>query len=435
MRNNLHTLFSPEAKGEKKPGNATSAQNSTANDADAVIRAARVPSVTLYRRHRADCPHLEDRYSRDCKCVIWMYWSQGDDHRRSTKTRSWKKAERIREEFEHFLDPLRAKLKRLTEDAERTRVKLADAIADFLSDAATVTKSATTRWIFKHLLASLSAWCESNGIHYLDEIRVPHLRRWRSTWISYRNETIRTYQAKVKKFFRFCVEQEWLGNNPMSLLTRIKGVPSRPTDYFNREEFEKLVEATYSLSDTHDRPNLAIRLRTMLLLRRWSGLRLGDAVPLERSRLMGDCILLRQSKTTRPVFVPLPHDVAQALREIPAGRNPNPRYFFWDGLNKGSAVHEWEREFNKLFRMADLRTPDGKPKRCHGQMLRDTFSVELLLAGVRIEEVSALLPPARDENVSAFFNEPLGCCQRQAARSTGDDCNFPFKLSHDCSLQ
>jgi hypothetical protein len=81
------------------------------------------------------------------------------------------------------------------------------------------------------------------------------------------------------------VRQGWLGNNPVRLLEPIEGAPSRPTGYFDREEFEKFVVATDSLPDSHARPNFAIRLRTMLLLRRWSGLRLGDAVTLERSRL------------------------------------------------------------------------------------------------------------------------------------------------------
>src|SRR6266850_136269 len=46
--------------------------------------------------------------------------------------------------------------------------------------------------------------------------------------------------------------------------------------------------------------------------------------------------------------------------------------------------------------------------------------------------VERLLPPARDENVGAFFNEPLGARQRHAARSTRDDCNLTLKLSHHC---
>jgi hypothetical protein len=38
--------------------------------------------------------------------------------------------------------------------------------------------------------------------------------------------------------------------------------------------------------------------------------------------------------------------------------------------------------------------------------------------------VQRLLSPARDENIGAFFNEPLGARQRHTARSARDDCNL-----------
>ena len=44
-----------------------------------------------------------------------------------------------------------------------------------------------------------------------------------------------------------------------------------------------------------------------------------------------------------------------------------------------------------MFKIADLRGDDGAPKRCHPHMLRDTFAVEMLLAGVPLEQVSILL--------------------------------------------
>jgi hypothetical protein len=49
--------------------------------------------------------------------------------------------------------------------------------------------------------------------------------------------------------------------------------------------------------------------------------------------------------------------------------------------------------------------------------------------------IERLLPPAHDENVGAFLNEPLGARQRHAARSTRDDCNLTLKLSYNCSLR
>jgi integrase len=70
----------------------------------------------------------------------------------------------------------------------------------------------------------------------------------------------------------------------------------------------------------------------------------------------------------------------------------NPAYFFWSGNGDArSAVQGYERSFRKLFRIANLTNPDGTRKRCRSHMFRDTFAVELLLAGVPIDQVSVLL--------------------------------------------
>ena len=114
---------------------------------------------------------------------------------------------------------------------------------------------------------------------------------------------------------------------------------------------------------------------------------------LERERLnQNNELLLYRAKTGVPVFVKLPPNVAKALREVPSGPKPNPRYFFWSGNGeKKSAVADWQRSFRKLFDMADLKKPDGTKKRCFPHMLRDTFAIELLLKDVPIDQVALLL--------------------------------------------
>ena len=86
---------------------------------------------------------------------------------------------------------------------------------------------------------------------------------------------------------------------------------------------------------------------------RRSGLRIRDALTLERTRLINDNLLLYQAKTGTPVYVPLPPKVAEELRTIPPGAKPNPRYFFWsgNGLSK-TAVADWQRSFRRLLRVA-----------------------------------------------------------------------------------
>ncbi|HMD44387.1 MAG TPA: site-specific integrase [Candidatus Acidoferrum sp.] len=134
----------------------------------------------------------------------------------------------------------------------------------------------------------------------------------------------------------------------------------------------------------HTAEQLRARVTAFLLLLRWSGLRIGDAVSLERARLTDDNrIRLYMAKTGEHVFVLIPAEVAQALRELP---NSNPAYFFWTsrGLVK-SVVASWQRTLRGLFVKAELG------KRCHPHMLRDTFAVHYLEAGMPIDQVSMLL--------------------------------------------
>ena len=105
---------------------------------------------------------------------------------------------------------------------------------------------------------------------------------------------------------------------------------------------------------------------------------------------MNCCCTVR--KTGNPVYVPLPKHVADSLRSIPPGPKPNPRYFFWSGNGSPkSEVGNWQRSFRRLFELSNIQHEDGRPKRCHPHMLRDTFAVEMLLAGVPLEQVSMLL--------------------------------------------
>jgi hypothetical protein len=87
----------------------------------------------------------------------------------------------------------------------------------------------------------------------------------------------------------------------------------------------------------------------------------------------------------------LPPTIAEALRNVPPGRNPNRRYFFWSGASRSSVVKGFGKAFRRLVELADIRNSDGTRKRCHPHMLRDTFAVENLLAEIPIDQVSKLL--------------------------------------------
>jgi len=113
-------------------------------------------------------------------------------------------------------------------------------------------------------------------------------------------------------------------------------------------------------------------------------------VTLERSRVGKDGrLFLYRAKTGVPVYVPLPPEAVNLLRDLP---NSNRRYFFWSGTcAREDAKKPWDKSLRRLFKSANLCEPDGTPKQCTAHMCRDTFAVELLLAGVPMDQVSLLL--------------------------------------------
>jgi integrase/recombinase XerD len=328
----------------------------------------------------------------------WLYINENSERRQvSAKTRSWDRAQDKAREIEE-------EAKRRAADAangkapppENEVVTVEKAIEDYLEDKRQQNCEPATLYkleiIFRKQFLRFVA---VKGLVYLTEITLAHLEEFRREW---KDGPLakKKKQERVLGFFYFCQRHGWIKQNPAAGLSRIRVKDMSVTDYFSRDEFNKLVDSTYvyqqKTKESAADP-IGTRLRALLLLMRWSGLAIRDAVTLERERLnKDDELLLYRAKTGRPVFVKLPPDVAKALRQVPPGPKPNPRYFFWSGNGeKKSAVADWQRSFRKLFDIADLKKPDLTKKRCFPHMLRDTFAIELLLKDVPIDQVALLL--------------------------------------------
>jgi integrase/recombinase XerD len=130
----------------------------------------------------------------------------------------------------------------------------------------------------------------------------------------------------------------------------------------------------------------AHRLKSLVLLMRYTGMRVSDAVTLTTDRLDGKRLFLYTQKTGVPVYTVLPDSVLQALEATP--RVADTRYF-WSGQGKReTAVCHWQMKLKKVFDLAGVSKGEGN---AISHRFRDTFAVELLLAGVPIERVSILL--------------------------------------------
>jgi hypothetical protein len=177
-------------------------------------------TVSVYTRHSSDCSKRDDKDCKRCDCMKSLYVFQGGrDFRFSAKTRSWDKAEMLKREVEDSLDPVKNELRRLKDAQQASRVAVADALETYLGDAARRgLKVETLRKMRRINGKQLGSWAKQNGLTYLDELTTTQLTRWRTTW-SLGPLASQKAQEMVRGFFRFCVDQRWLAQNPASQLS------------------------------------------------------------------------------------------------------------------------------------------------------------------------------------------------------------------------
>jgi integrase/recombinase XerD len=329
--------------------------------------------LTIFRRHLKSCPQTSRTYRR-CQCPIHVEGSLGGEAiRRALDLTTWGAASNVIAQWSAAgaVGVVREEPAQIEEAVTKY---LDDARARHLAEA-TLTKLTT---IFEK---QFLAWTKDIGLRYLKELTPERLTVWRSTWRDNALAASKKYQRAVG-FFYFCMRMKWLSENPMKSLHPPK-VKQDPTLPFAADEVNAIVSACdrFPLKGIYGEGNRK-RLRAMVLLLRYSGLRIRDAATLRRDRLQNGKLLLYMQKTGVPVFVPLPPHAVAALDDTP---NVHSNFFFWsgNGLPK-TTVADWQRSLRKLFEIAGVK--GGHPHR-----FRDTFAVELLLAGVPIDQVSILL--------------------------------------------
>jgi integrase len=295
--------------------------------------------------------------------------------RKTLNTRNWEKAQDIIREWEA----------EGTQAAEPEPVTIAQAWEEFLANAKARNLRVPTIYKYDLLSRQMDHFAHECGLRFLKEFDLPVLRRFRASWPNQNLGALKKLEY-LRAFFRFAHECKWIDDNPARKLESPK-VNQTPTMPFTPEHMTNILAACgkYGMKcrgGKYRGPENARRLRALVLLLRHSGLRIGDAVTLERSRISGDKLFLYTAKTGTPVYVPLPDFVLTALEAIP---KISKQYFFWSGESKlGSATGDWQRALKAVFKEAGI--PDG-----HAHRFRDTFAVGLLQAGVPMERVSVLL--------------------------------------------
>lgn len=330
--------------------------------------------LTIYRRHQRGCKHRsKGRKFRHCQCVIWVDGIlSGVEIRESLKMRDWQRAqEKVREWEAQDRRTVQAQAK--TIDA---------AWIEFLSDLEARRLADSTIRKYKLLKRQMEDLAKERGFRFLAEFDLPAVSQFRAGWKDGPRSSAKKLE-RLRAFFRFAQKRKWVSENPAADLKapRITLCPTMP---FTQPEMLRILAAIENYKDEFPGRGAenARRMRALVLLLRYTGMRIGDATSLTAERIEGNRLFLYTQKTGVPVNTVLPDFVVKALDATP---KTSEKHFFWDGeLKLETIVGSWRKRCARLFELAKVE--NGHPHR-----FRDTFAVELLLTGVPIERVSVLL--------------------------------------------
>ncbi len=248
---------------------------------------------------------------------------------------------------------------------------LADAFEAYLRDMQARNLRESTRKGYESLFRLLTAFTRDAGLESVAAISSGDLRKWREQWTC-APSTQGLRLARLKAFFSHAAAEGWVPESPARNIRPPKP-DSRPTMPLSTDEVAALLAAA------ERKP----KERALLLVLRYSGLAIQDAVTLERSAVCrnGD-LVLRRAKSGELVTVALP---AQVLATLDALEARGRRHYFWTGAGRPvTAAKYWRVRLKLVAKSAGVAG-------FHPHRLRDTFAVALLMAGLSMDDVSTLL--------------------------------------------
>ncbi|MFB3777139.1 MAG: tyrosine-type recombinase/integrase, partial [Bryobacteraceae bacterium] len=323
--------------------------------------------LSLYRRHTPECPHRAKGigYTR-CSCPIWVYGEvEGGVIRESMKTRDWARANR-----------------RLAKRETGAKAKpLAEAIAAFIEYCSYLEPSTLRK--YRNVLNQLAAFA-GKRIRDVADLSVETLDQYRAGRKLARTTATKELQT-LRQFFAFCLERGWTEQNPAKKIKAPTNARPQPVEPYTPEQVAQILAAADQIGrGAYER----LRARAMVLLLRYTGLRVSDVATLGRDRVSKGKILVRTQKTGGLVYLPVPVDLEWALEVLPAPRGVQgaPTHFFWnpETMTRRCMVGVAERTLAAVFRKSGV-------VKAHAHRFRHTLATEILSNGGTEQEAADVL--------------------------------------------
>jgi integrase/recombinase XerD len=351
--------------------------------------------LTLYRRHTKRCPALALgldgpalRAYTSCTCPIWIYGhlDNGDYYEReSLGLTDWKAAEAKR-------DSLYAQAK----DVQVHGPRISECITLYLQSRKHEL-SPKTLGQYTLYLDRLCRWCASRGVHFMSELGVDLVERFKFEGLPEVEESTRgLVVAKVRAFLSDAHRRGWMAEHLAHRVRPHHSEEQEPGAPFTPEELQCILAGTARMGHNGDHGYASVpeTFRLLLELMLETGMRCGDAVQYSPSNCKlgteGAWIYRFTPQKSRRDRKPKAHEVflSPALKLAIDGCRwlSQSHPFAWAVYGGGPSYLAGEVG----YRMRAIGKKCGI-ENCRPHRLRDTFAVNALLAGVSLTDVSHLL--------------------------------------------
>jgi site-specific recombinase XerD len=323
--------------------------------------------LKAYRRHAASCPKTNPEDLK-CSCPLWMYgWRDGEPIRQSMGTRNLQDAYR---QIALLEDPHAPQLK-----------PVAEAIEAYKQHNRSL--EAATQRKYSNVLKNFLAYSERARLKYLADWGVEELDDYRSAR-KLASSTAATELTILRTFLAFSIERRWIADNPAQKIKPPRNLKPAEVVPYEPSEITRMLAAcdVFGIS-SYER----LRARAMVLVMRYTGLRVSDVATLRRDRIQNGQIFLHTKKTGGMVFLPIPKPLEDALAAVPVPRGApaHSRCYFWNETSAQSTiVGTTERTLFSVFKRSGVKA--ARPHR-----FRHTLATEILAEGHGEQDVADIL--------------------------------------------